>query len=93
MAMIVHKFGNFVYNRFLVRMCDLIDIFQAKLYNILGYIEVVKTYMNYVLFFIKETCSNQIEKLIVIFGRLSASVLKVSAPDCSLRLNYIPYQV
>ena len=43
MTTIVTEFGKFRYNRLPMGMCTLVDIFQAKLDEILGDIEGVKT--------------------------------------------------
>ena len=61
-------------------MCASGDIFQAKVYKMLGDIEVVKTYINNILVLSKERFSNHIEQLMIIFGRLRAEGLKVDAP-------------
>ena len=42
----VTEFGKLRYNRLSMGMCALGDIFQAKLYELLGDIEGVKTYPN-----------------------------------------------
>ena len=53
-------------------MCASGDIFQAKVYKMLGDIKVVKTYINNILVLSKERFSNHIEQLMTIFGRLRA---------------------
>ena len=57
-------------------MCDLGDIFQTKVNEILGDIEGFKTYIYDALVLIKERFCKQIEQLRVIFGRLRAAGLK-----------------
>ena len=46
MMMIVTEFGKFIYNHLPMGMCASGDIFQAKVDNVLGDIEGVKTYIN-----------------------------------------------
>ena len=66
---IVNEFGVFMYNFLVMGMCASVDIFQAKLDKIIGDIEGVKTYINYISVLIKKISSKYIEKLRVIFGR------------------------
>ena len=49
MTMIVTKFGKFRYNCLPMGMCASGDIFQAKVDDLFGDIEVVKTYIDYIL--------------------------------------------
>ena len=49
MTKIVTEFGKFRYNRLHMDMCASGDIFQSKVGKLLGYIEGVKTYTNYIL--------------------------------------------
>ena len=53
-------------------MCALGDISQAKVDELLGYIEGVKTYIVDILVLIKEIFSNHTEKPRIIFSRLRA---------------------
>ena len=91
MTTIVTGFFKFRYNRLHVGMCDSGDIFQAKVDKILGDIEGVKTYINDILVLSKDSFENQIDHLRIIFGRLSATGLKVNAPKFSFGLKDIPY--
>ena len=72
-------------------MCDSGDILQAKVDEILGYIEGVMTYTNDILVLGKYIFENHIKQMRIIFGRLRAAGLKVNAPKCSFGLNDIPY--
>ena len=89
--MIVTEFGKFRYNCLLMGMCDLGDILQAKVNNLIGDIEGVKTYIDNILFLRKERLSKHIEHLSIIFGVLRAAGLKFNTPRYSFRLNDIPY--
>ena len=66
-------------------------MFQAKVDNLLGDIESVKTYSDGILFLIKDRFENNIEQLRIIFGRLRPTGIKFNAPKCSFRLKEIPY--
>ena len=88
---IVTEFGKFKYNCLPTGMCDLGDIFQAKIEDLLGDIEGVKIYINYLLVLIKEFFSKYTKQLRIIFGRLRAAGLKVNDPKCSSGLKEIPY--
>ena len=68
-------------------MCDSGDIFRAKEDDMLSDIKGIKTYINDVLFLIKESFSNHIEQLSITFGRFRAVGLKVIAPKCSFGLK------
>ena len=91
MMTIVPEFDKFKYNPLHMGMCDSRYIFQAKVDNLGGDIEGVKTYINDILVLNKERYYNHIEKLRRIFGRLRAVVLKVNAPNFSFGLKDIPY--
>ena len=67
------------------------DIFQARVDEILGDIEGVKTYTNDIIVLRKDWFINHIENLKIIFGIFHAAVLKVNAPKWSFGLKDIPY--
>ena len=67
------------------------DIFQAKLDDLIGDIEVIKLYIDDILVLNKESLSNHIEKLRITFGRLRAAGLKVDANKFSFGLKEIPF--
>ena len=70
-------------------MCSSGDIFQAKVDYLLGDIEGIKTYINYILVLRKESFSKHIEQLRIIFGILRDIDLKGNAPKCSSGLKDI----
>ena len=74
-------------------MCASVDVFQAKLDELIGYIEGVKTYIDDILVLRKDSLYKHIEQLRVIFVRLCASGLKLNAPRYSFWLNGILYLV
>ena len=67
------------------------DIFQARVDDILGDIEGVKTYTNDIIVLRKDWFINHIEHLNIIFGIFHAAGLKFNAPKCSFGLKDIPY--
>ena len=72
-------------------MCALGGILQAKVYQIIGDIKGVKTYIAYILVIVKDILSNHIEKLSIIFDRLRTEGLKSNALNCSYGIKEIPY--
>ena len=56
-----------------------------------GDIEVIKSYIYYILFFRKYIFSKHIYKLRVVFARLCATGMKVNVPKCSFGLKDILY--
>ena len=88
---IITEFGKFVYNHLLMRLCASENIFQSKLYIIIGDINGIKTHIEDILVLIREKLSKHIYQIRVIFSRLRVPVLKVCAPKCSFALNEIPY--
>ena len=91
MTTIFTEFGKFRYNRLPMGMCAYGDIFQAKVDEILGDIEGIKTYIYDILVLIKDIFEKHIGQLIIIFGRLRAAGLGVNAPKCSFGSKDIPY--
>ena len=70
------EFGKIKYNFLPMGICALGYIFQAKVDNLLGENEGVKTYIDALLVLSKEKLSKHINQLRIIFGRLHAAVLK-----------------
>ena len=91
MTTIVAEFGKFGYNRLPMGMCALGDIFQAKVDELLGNIEGIKTYTGDKIVLIKCCLKNHIEQLRIIFGIFRAAGLKANAHKCSFGLKEIPY--
>ena len=90
MATIFTEFGIFGYNFLPMGMCASGDIFQAKVYEIIGDIEGVKTYIDDILILRKDCFKKHIEQLRIIFGRLCASGFKVNTRKCIFWLKDIP---
>ena len=70
MSTIVVKFEEFRYNSIPMSMCASGDIFQSKLYEIICDINIVKTYINYIVVLRKDKFPTNIELLRVIFHRV-----------------------
>ena len=89
--MIVTAFRKFIYNCLPMGMCASGDIFQYNLDGLLGDINFIKTYINYISVLSKESFSKHIEKTRIIFGRLHTAGLKPNAPKCISGLKEIHY--
>ena len=83
MTTIVTENFKLDYNCLPMSMCASGDIFRAKLYKLIGDIEGVKTYIDDILVFSKDSFSKHIEELRIIVGRFCAAGLKVNDPKCS----------
>ena len=83
MTAIVTEFGKFMYNCLPMGMCALVDIFEAKVDNLLGDIKGVKTYIDNILVLSKESFYNHTEQKRIVVGRLHTEGLKGNAPNCS----------
>jgi hypothetical protein len=88
---IVTEFGKFRYNVLPMGMCCSGDIFQAKVDELLGDIEVVKTYIDDILVINKGSFDDHLEQLDVCFDRIKKAGLKVKADKCSFGLSQISY--
>ena len=64
-------------------MCTLGDIFQTKVEKIIIYIKGIKTYINDILVFSKESFYINIDKPIVIVARMRDEGLKSNEPRFS----------
>ena len=60
MTTFVTEFGKFIYNCLPMGVCDLGDIFQAKLDELLSDIEGVRTYINDIFVLIKDSFEEHI---------------------------------
>ena len=71
-------------------MCNLGNIFQSKLYYLLGDIDGIKPYIDVILLLIKDRFYNKIEQLIIIIGILHDADLKVNDCSCIIGLKGDP---
>ena len=67
------------------------DVFQSKIYDLIGDIEGVHTYIDDILCIGTGSFDEHLEQLEKIFHRFQNAGLKVNAPKCSFRLQEIPY--
>ena len=67
------------------------DVFQSKMYNLIGDIEGVRTYINDILCIGKNSFEEHMKQLEEIFRRFLKAGLKVNAAKCSFGLKEIPY--
>ena len=88
---IVTEFGKFRYTCLPMGMVISGDVFQSKVYDLIGHIEGVRTYIDDILCIGKETCAEHLNQLEEIFRRFKKAELKVNAPKCSFGLKEIPY--
>ena len=88
---IVTEFGKFRYNCLPMGTVVSADVFQAKVYNLIGDIEGVGTYIDDILCIENGTFEQHLEQQREIFRRFEKAGLKVNAPKCSFRLQEIPY--
>ena len=91
MTMIVTYFGKLRYNCLLMVMYASGDIFKAKAGKLIGDIEGVKACIYGILVLIRESYSNNMENMKVIFAGLRDAGLKVNEPKCSYVLKEITY--
>ena len=69
---IINEFGKFRYNKVLMGIFDSGDIFQAKLDDLMGDIEGIKTYIEDIMVLNKGIPSQNIDHIRVIFTILGA---------------------
>ena len=89
MTTIVTEFGKFRYNLPPMGICASGDIFQAKVDEILGYIEGVKTYIGAILLLGKDSFEKHIEQLRIVFvGLRAAGLVYVEITGIYRKLDY-----
>ena len=88
---IVTEFGKYRYKRLPMGVSCSPDIFQAKIYELLGDIEGTRAYMDDILVIKKGTFQEHLLQLEEIFRRCQKANLKLNAKKCSFGLNEIDY--
>ena len=88
---IVTEFGKFRYTCLPMGMVISGNVFQSKMYNLIGNIKGVKTYINDILCIGEGSFAQHINKLEETFRRFQKTGLKVNAAKCSFGLREIPY--
>ena len=91
MCTIVTEFGKYRYRRLPMGVSCSPDIFQAKIYELLGDIEGVKAYIDDILVIKKGSFKEHLEQLEEIFRRCQNTNLKLNAEKCRFGLNEIDY--
>ena len=88
---LLNEFGKIRYTCLPMGMVISGDIFQAKVYDLIGDIEGVHMYIDDILCIGKGTIQEHLDQLEESFWRFSKAGLKVNAPKCSFGLKEIPY--
>lgn len=88
---IVTNFGKFRYRRLSMGVSGSPDIFQAKIYKLMGDLEGVKAYIDDILVINRGSFSQHLEQLEDIFKCCQKSNLKLNAEKCNFGLNKIVY--
>jgi len=91
MCTIITEFGKFRYKRLPMGVSCSPDIFQAKIYELLGDIEGTKAYIDDILVIKKGTFDEHLVQLDTIFDRCQKVGLKINAEKCRFGLNKIDY--
>ena len=87
MCTIVTEFGKFRYRRLPMGVSGSPDIFQAKIYELMGDLEGVKAYLDDILVINKGDFSQHLEQLEEVFRRCLNTNLKLNAVLDSKRWN------
>ena len=88
---IVTEFGKYRYKRLPMGVSCSPDIFQAKIYELLGDIEGTKAYMDDILVIKRGTFQEHLEQLQEVLQRCQKANIKLNAEKCSFGLNEIDY--
>ena len=91
MCTIITEFGKYRYKRLPMGVSCSPDIFQAKIYDLLGDIEGTRAYIDDILVIKRGTFSEHLEQLEEIFRRCQKTNLKLNADKCRFGLNEIDY--
>ena len=91
MCTIVTEYGKYRYKRLPMGVACSPDIFQAKIYELLGDIEGTKAYIDDILVVKKGTFKEHLEQLDEIFRRCQRAGIKLNAEKCRFGLNEIDY--
>ena len=91
MCTIITEYGKYRYKRLPMGVSCSPDIFQAKIYELLGDIEGTRAYIDDILVVKKGTFDEHLKQLDEIFRRCKKSDLKLNAEKCRFGLNEIDY--
>ena len=93
---IVLPWGKYEYQRLPMGLCNSPDIFQEKMFNLVGELEYVRAYIDDLLVFTKGTIEDHFEKLGEVLSRLRQAGLKVNAKKSFFarqELEYLGYWI
>jgi hypothetical protein len=91
MCTIVTEFGKYKYKRLPMGVSCSPDIFQAKIYDLLGDIEGIRAYIDDILVIKKGTFEEHLQQLNEVLRRCQKANIKLNAEKCSFGLNEIDY--
>ena len=91
MCTIVTEFGKFRYKRLPMGVSCSPDIFQAKIYELLGDIEGTKAYIDDILVIKRGTYDEHLMQLDEVFRRCRRANIKINAEKCRFGLKEIDY--
>ena len=91
MCTIITEFGKYRYKRLPMGVSCSPDIFQAKIYELLGDIEGTKAYMDDILVIKRGTFEEHLQQLEEVLRRCQRANIKLNAEKCSFGLNEIDY--
>ena len=91
MCTIITEFGKYRYNRLSMGVSCSPDIFQAKIYELLGDIVGTKSYIDDILVVKKGSFTEHLDQLDEIFRRCQKANMKLNAAKCRFSFNEIDY--
>ena len=91
MCTIITEFGKYRYKHLPMGVSCSPDIFQAKIYELLGDIEGTKAYMDDILVIKRGTFEEHLQQLEEVLKRCQRANIKLNAEKCSFGLNEIDY--
>jgi ribosome-interacting GTPase 1 len=93
---IVMPFGKYEYQRIPMGLCNLPDIFQEKMSELMEGLDFVRTYIDDLLVITKESFDDHLEKLDLVLQRLEDTGLKVNGNKsffACTELEYLGYWI
>ena len=88
---IIFPWGKYSYKRLPMGIAGSPDIFQAKMSELMMSLEYVRTYLDDLLIISNGSFEDHLDKLKVVFQRLSDAGLKVNADKCTFCADEIEY--
>jgi hypothetical protein len=88
---IVTPFGKYEYQHLPMGLCNSADIFQERMYEIFSNLEYVRVYIDDLLVTSCSTFEEHLQKLELVFSRLSEAGLKINANKSHFAVSEIEY--